>query len=87
MNIDIVTSTTTLYCLGFEALSAEINILRSRKNDDPFISGLRDFQEQLPAVFNQSSRRKYVFGNSRSGSLPAKIPYQAQPQTDFFAWL
>ena len=48
MNVDFSsTSTTPLYYLGIEALRAEINILRSRKSDDPFISGLRDLQEQL----------------------------------------
>ena len=47
MNVDIATSTTPLYYLGLKALSAEINILRNRKSDDPFISGLRDLQEKL----------------------------------------
>jgi chain length determinant protein (polysaccharide antigen chain regulator) len=47
MNVDIATALTPLYYLGIEALSAEIEILQNRKSDDPFISGLRDFQEQL----------------------------------------
>ncbi len=47
MNVDIATATTPLYYLGFEALMTEINILHNRKSDDPFISGLRDLQEQL----------------------------------------
>ena len=47
MNVDIRTATTPLYYLGLEALSTELSILRSRKSDDPFISGLRDLQEQL----------------------------------------
>jgi len=47
MNVDIATASTPLYYLGIEALTAEINILQNRKSDDPFISGLRDLQEQL----------------------------------------
>ncbi|MDP7149224.1 MAG: Wzz/FepE/Etk N-terminal domain-containing protein [Nitrospinaceae bacterium] len=47
MNVDIATASTPLYYLGIEALSAEIEILQNRKSDDPFISGLRDLQEQL----------------------------------------
>jgi chain length determinant protein (polysaccharide antigen chain regulator) len=46
-NIDISTTSTPLYYLGIEALNAEINILKNRESDDPFISGLRDLQEQL----------------------------------------
>ena len=47
MNVDILTATTPLYYLGHEALMTEISILRNRKSDDPFISGLRDLEEQL----------------------------------------
>ena len=47
MNVDIATASTPLYYLGIEALTAEISILQNRKSDDPFISGLRDYQEQL----------------------------------------
>ena len=47
MNVDIATASTPLYYLGIEALSAEISILKNRKSDDPFISGLRDMQENL----------------------------------------
>ena len=46
-NPDLASATSPLYYLGFEALIAEINVLRSRKSDDPFISGLRDLQEKL----------------------------------------
>ncbi len=40
-------SSTPLYYRGYRALNAEINILKNRKSDDPFISGLRDLQEKL----------------------------------------
>lgn len=47
MNVEIASASTPLYYLGIEALSAEIKILKSRKSDDAFISGLRDLQENL----------------------------------------
>ena len=36
-----------LYYRGFRGLNAEISILKNRKSDDSFISGLRDLQENL----------------------------------------
>ena len=45
--LNISTSSTPLYYRGFRALNAEINILKNRKSDDPFIVGLRDLQEKL----------------------------------------
>jgi len=36
-----------LYMMGSKALKAQIEILRQRKNDDPYIPGLRDLQETL----------------------------------------
>ena len=47
MNLDIVTSTNPLYYIGTEALKAEIRTLNERTSDEPFISGLRDMQENL----------------------------------------
>ena len=47
LQVGLETATTPLYYLGYEALITEIEILRSRKSDDPFIIGLRDLQEQL----------------------------------------
>jgi len=44
---NISTSSTPLYYRGYRALNAEIKILKNRKSDDPFISGLRDLQEKL----------------------------------------
>ena len=41
-----IITTVPLYFLGYEALMTEMNVLRSRKSDDPFISGLRDLEEQ-----------------------------------------
>ena len=45
--LNISTSNTPLYYRGSKALGAEIVFLKNRKSDDPFISGLRDLQEQL----------------------------------------
>jgi len=36
-----------LYLTGEKALTAEMKVLQARKNDDPFIGGLRDLQERL----------------------------------------
>ena len=45
--LNITTTSTPLYYRGFRALNEEIVRLKSRKSDDPFITGLRDLQEQL----------------------------------------
>ena len=58
MNVDIATASTPLYYLGIEALSAEISILQNRKSDDPFIPGLRDYQEQLALLSSIKTSEK-----------------------------
>jgi len=45
--LNISTSSTPLFYRGTRALSTEIEILTNRKSDDPFITGLRDLQENL----------------------------------------
>jgi len=45
--LNITTTNIPLYYRGYRALNAEIEYLNNRKSDDPFISGLRDLQEQL----------------------------------------
>ena len=45
--LNISTSNTPLYYRGSKALGAEIVFLKNRKSDDPFITGLRDLQEEL----------------------------------------
>jgi len=35
------------YMRGSKAIESEINVLQSRKNEDPFIEGIRDFQEKI----------------------------------------
>ena len=45
--LNISSSNTQLYYRGYKALNAEMDILKVRKSDDPFILGLRDLQEQL----------------------------------------
>ena len=45
--LNISTSNIPLYFRGYMALTTEISFLKSRDTDDPFISGLRDLQENL----------------------------------------
>ena len=45
--LNITTSNTPLYYRGFRALNEEIEVLRKRVSDDPFISSLHDLQEKL----------------------------------------
>jgi chain length determinant protein (polysaccharide antigen chain regulator) len=40
------TAETPLYMRGTEALETEIDVLESRKSDEPFIAGFRDLQER-----------------------------------------
>lgn len=40
------TAQTPLYMRGTEALETEIDVLESRKSDEPFIAGFRDLQER-----------------------------------------
>ena len=47
MYVDIATATTPLFFIGYDALNAELDNLNTRVNEDPFIPGLRDLQEQL----------------------------------------
>lgn len=68
MNVDIRTATTPLYYLGLEALSTEIYTLRTRKSDDPFISGLRDLQEQLALL------RSIKFDNEKMSTVNIDQP-------------
>ena len=45
--LNITTTSTPLYYRGFRALNEEIEVLKKRSSDDPFIVGLRDLQEKL----------------------------------------
>ncbi len=48
--VAINTEEFPLYMLSESALNAEINILQQRKDDSPFIEGLRDLEESLAAL-------------------------------------
>lgn len=41
-----------LYYLGYSMLEAELNALENRKDDDPFITGLRKLQQQFSELVN-----------------------------------
>jgi chain length determinant protein (polysaccharide antigen chain regulator) len=45
--ISVNTGSTPLFYRGTNALNAELLVLNARESDDPFISGLRDSQEEL----------------------------------------
>ena len=46
-NVDITAAPTPLFFIGYDALNAELDNLKSRTDEDPFIPGLRDLQESL----------------------------------------
>lgn len=48
--VSVNTDSMPLYARGTMALEAEIAALQERKNDEPFIEGLRDLQEELAAL-------------------------------------
>ena len=62
MNVDIATATTPLFFMGYDALVSELQILRSRTNDDPFIPGLRDLQERLVTFDSIMSKDSFIDG-------------------------
>ena len=45
--VEVNTQSQPLYSRGIEALSAELEVLKARKNNDPFISELRSLEERL----------------------------------------
>ena len=45
--LNISTGSTPLYYRGYRALNAELDVLKNRKSDDAFASGLRDLQENI----------------------------------------
>ena len=50
--IDLSSRTPSRYWLGTEILEAEIQTLKSRSSDDPYIDGLSDLQKTLAALAN-----------------------------------
>ncbi len=62
MNVDIATATTPLFFIGYDALDAELDNLKSRTDDDPFIPGLRDLQENLNRLRSIRSDDPFIDG-------------------------
>ncbi len=60
MNVDIATATTPLFFIGFDALEAVLNNLKSRTVDDPFIPGLRDLQEKVSVLRSIKSDDPFI---------------------------
>ena len=77
MNVGLETATTPLYYLGYEALMTEIEILRNRESDDPFIIGLRDLQEQLAMLksvkLDEGKMHAVLIDQA---AYPPKIPFR-----------
>ena len=77
MNVGRETATTPLYYLGYEALMTEIEILRNRESDDPFIIGLRDLQEQLAMLksvkLDEGKMHAVLLDQA---AYPPKIPFR-----------
>ena len=60
--LNISTTNIPLYYRGFKALREEIDLLKNRKSDDPFIDGLRDLQEQLGLLRSRNSDDPFIYG-------------------------
>ena len=68
-----------LYFLGYKSLTAEKQILEQRKNDDPFINGLRSYQEQL-AQLKALNIDKKAFGVVRIDQEAFPVDKPAKPK-------
>ena len=74
-NADISTATTPLYYHGYEALMTEIQILRTRRSDDPFIPGLRDLQEHHAMLRSINIDQKSMGAvHVDQAAYPSKLP-------------
>jgi len=66
-----------LYMMGTKALQAELNALRHRRDDDPFIEGLRNLQEQLAKLerleFDPKNIRSFRLDQK---AIPPKRPFK-----------
>jgi chain length determinant protein (polysaccharide antigen chain regulator) len=70
------TASMPLYMLGTKALKAEIELLETRKSEEPFIAGFRDLQEQkalLEGLKIDPDRLSAV-----TIDAAARIPYQVE---------
>lgn len=68
----VVTDESTLYLRGTKALKAEIDVLKNRKSDDPFIPNFRDIESRLK-LFRAISLNPdtfSVFSNDREINVP-----------------
>ncbi len=74
--ISIYAAGLPLYARGVEALNAELEVLKSRKTNEPFIEGLRDMEERLAILsaieINSEAVRVMLLDE------PAFTPYKSQ---------
>ena len=62
MNVDIATATTPVFFIGYDALNAELDNLKTRTDEDPFIPGLRDLQESLNRLRSIKADDPFISG-------------------------
>jgi len=74
--VAVNTAQVPLYMRGTKALEKEINVLESRKSDEPFIAGLRDLQERL-SFLEDIIVDPDTLSTVRVDSV-AKTPYRAE---------
>ncbi len=73
---------TVAYWKGTKALYVEINSLKNRKSDDPYIDGLRNMQEILSEL-NAIDANKYTIINETVGQFDELLIYQTKPNVKF----
>jgi LPS O-antigen subunit length determinant protein (WzzB/FepE family) len=62
LSVDVATATTPLFFIGSDALDAELENLKLRTNDDAFIPGLRDLQEQIHMLSSIKVDDPFIIG-------------------------
>ncbi len=59
---NVSTNPFPLYYRGYRALRAEIEFLKNRESDDPFILNLRDLQQELAQLRSRKSDDPFIYG-------------------------
>lgn len=75
LGIVLNTVENPVYTRGSKALTAEIEVLKNRKSDDPFIPGLRELEEKLSFLENVDLENKNVHAvRIDQSAIPDDIP-------------
>ena len=78
--LNISTTNIPLYNRGYSALRAEIELLKNRTSDDPYINNLRDLQEKLAKLRSRKSDDPFIYGFR---DLQVKIDQLRNLKTDY----